>query len=155
VKILVLAIVIIGAAAGATPPDGCAMLPLDQIRPLLGITKNTPVKTAKLPPKATEANACTYSGQEHVGLVVRFKFDSPDGAREYLEYLRGGLTKKSIRTTSEKFDGEDGFSSINGMVAVKKNMLIRVKVGPPSTSGNMLADPALTRLILLMALKAN
>jgi hypothetical protein len=121
----------------------------------LGTTKNTIVGTAKLPSTVTESRACAYAGQENVATVILFRFDSPGSAREYLGTVRAGLEKKSIKTTTDKFDAEDGFSFTGGMLAVKKNVVIRVNVRPRIPTEHGSVNPALTRELLLAALQSN
>ncbi len=129
------------------------MLPRDQIAKMLGTTKNISLNTLKLPPKATEGKACSYAGQENAATVILIKFESPAAARAYLETVRKGLEKQSMKTISAKFDGEDGFSFINGMIAVKKNTWLRVNVN--TRDGQKVVNLELTRQLLTLALQAN
>jgi len=119
---------------------------------MLGTTKNNGITNMKLPPRATEGKACSYVGKDNSATVIWFKFPTTAAAREYLKTVRDGLEKQSLKTTSEKFDGEDGFSFSSGMLAVKRNIWLRVNVN--STAGKVLA-PDLTRQLLLDALHAN
>ena len=57
-----------------------------------------------------------------------------------------------MKTTAEKYSGEDGFSFSSGAIAVKKNVWLRANVN--STVGKILA-PDLTRQLMLDALRAN
>jgi hypothetical protein len=134
--------------------DACAIVPQGQIGGMLGTTKNNgiPITGAKLPPKATEGKACTYVGRDNSATVIWFKFSTPAAARDYLKTVRDGFEKQSLKTTSEKLDGEDGFSFSSGMLAVKKNVWLRVNVY--STAGKVVA-PDLTRQLMLDALRVN
>ena len=128
------------------------MVPSSAISGMLGTTKNNGITNMKLPPRATEGKACSYVGKDNSATVIWFKFPTTAAAREYLKTVRDGLEKQSLKTTSEKFDGEDGFSFSSGMLAVKRNIWLRVNVN--STAGKVLA-PDLTRQLLLDALHAN
>lgn len=132
--------------------DACTLVPKDKIAGMLGTTKNSGVTTMKLPPKATEGEACSYVGKDNSATVILFKFPTPAAAREYLKTVREGFEKQSLKTTSEKFDGEDGFSFSSGMLAVKKNIWLRVNVY--STAGKVVAAD-LTRQLMLDALHSN
>jgi hypothetical protein len=133
------------SAAGA-----CDTIPQAQIFPMLGATKNKAIDSLKpLPPKATSGKACSYAGVDNSATVIWYTFSTPAAARDYLKTVRDGFENQNLRTTSEKF-GDDGFSFSNGMLAVKKNVWIRVNVN--STAGTILS-PDLTRQLLLLALK--
>jgi len=129
------------------------MVPSVDIASMLGTTKNKGITDKlKLPPKATEGKVCTYVGKDNSATVIWIKFPSAAGAREYLKNVRDGFEKQSLKTTSEKFGAEDGFSFNNGMLAVKKNIWLRVNVN--STTGKVLA-PDLTRQLMMDALRVN
>ena len=133
--------------------DACAMIPPAQISGMLGTTKNKGINTFKqLPPQATEGKACSYVGKDNSATVIWYKFSTPAAAREYLTTVRGGFEKQSFKTAPEKFDGDDGFSFSNGMLATRKNVWLRVNVN--STAAKTLV-PDLTRQLLLDALRAN
>jgi len=129
------------------------MIPSAQISGMLGTTKNNSLNSLKqLPPKATEGKACSYVGKDNSATVIWYRFSTPAAARDYLKTVRDGLEKQSLKTTSEKFGGEDGFSFSSGMLAVKKDVWLRVNVN--STAGKVLI-PDLTRQLLSAALRAN
>ena len=132
--------------------DACAIVPQGQIGGMLGTTKNNGITNMKLPPKATEGKACTYVGRDNSATVIWFKFSTPAAARDYLKTVRDGFEKQALKTTTEKLDGEDGFSFSSGMLAVKKNVWLRVNVY--STTGKVVA-PDLTRQLMLDALRVN
>ena len=133
--------------------DACAVVPSVDIASMLGTTKNKGITDKlKLPPKATEGKVCTYVGKDNSATVIWIKFPSAAAAREYLNNVRDGFEKQSLKTTSEKFGSDDGFSFNNGMLAVKKNIWLRVNVN--STAGKILA-PDLTRQLMMDALRAN
>jgi hypothetical protein len=133
--------------------DACAAIPQAQISGILGTTKNKGINSfQQLPPKATEGKACSYVGKDNSATVIWYRFSTPAAARDYLKTVRDGLEKQSLKTASEKFDGEDGFSFSNGMLATRKNLWLRVNVN--STAGKVLA-PDLTRQLLVDALRAN
>jgi hypothetical protein len=155
VKHLVFALVLASGARGAVPGDACELIPRSRIAPILGSTKNLVIGTAKLPSTVTESKACTYAGQENAATVIFIKFDSPASARDYLGTVRAGLEKKSIKTVSEKFDQSDGFSFASGMLAVKKNIVMRVNVRPRIPTEHGTVNPTLTRELLLAALQSN
>jgi hypothetical protein len=137
----------------ASAADACAMLPRDQITKMLGTTKNISLNTLKLPPKATEGKACSYAGQENAATVIVIKFESPAAAQAYMETVRKGLEKQSMNTIMTKFDGEDGFSFINGMIAVKRSTWLRVNVN--SRFGLKVVNLELTRQLIGLALQVN
>jgi hypothetical protein len=155
VKPLVCSLLLIAGASGAVPGDACALIPQSRIAPILGTTKNIVIGTVKLPATVTESRACTYAGQENVATVIFIKFDTPASARDYLGTVRAGLEKKSIKTANEKFDGEDGFSFNGGMLALKKNVVMRVNVRPRIPTEHGSVNPSLTRELLLAALQTN
>ena len=132
--------------------DACAIVPQGQIGGMLGTTKNNGITNMKLPPKATEGKACTYVGRDNSATVIWFKFSTPAAAHDYLKTVRDGFEKQALKTTTEKLDGEDGFSFSSGMLAVKKNVWLRVNVY--STTGKVVA-PDLTRQLMLDALRVN
>lgn len=154
-KLLVFALLLVSGARGAVQGDPCALIPQSRIAPILGSTKNIVIGTAKLPATVTESRACTYAGQENVATVIFIKFDTPGSAREYLGTVRAGFEKKSLKTANEKFDGEDGFSFTGGMLAVKKNVVMRVNVRPRIPTEHGSVNPTLTRELLLAALQTN
>lgn len=154
-KFLVCTLVLISGASGADTRDACELIPRPRIAPILGTTKNMVIGMAKLPSTVTESKACTYAGQENVATVIFIKFDTPASARDYLGTVRTGFEKKSIKTVNEKFDGEDGFSFAGGMLAVKKNVVMRVNVRPRIPTEHGSVNPALTRELLLAALQNN
>jgi hypothetical protein len=129
------------------------MVPRDRVVAIMGTTKNTSLNKLELPPKATEGKACSYAGQENVAVVIMMKFESPAAARAYLQTVRDGLEKQSMKTISAKFNGEDGFSFVNGMIAVKKNTWLRVNVN--ARDGLKVVNLELTRQLLTFALQAN
>ena len=129
------------------------MVPSAEISGMLGTTKNKSLaKLSKLPPKAMEGKGCSYVGQDNSATVILIEFATADAARDYLKTVRDGLENQSFKTTGEKFGSEDGFSFVNGMLAVKKNILLRVNVN--STTGKVLA-PDLTRRLMLDTLRVN
>ena len=134
--------------------DACAMIPTAQIGGMLGTTKNHgTIFTAKqFPPKAIEGKGCSYDGKDNTATVIWYKFPTAAAAQEYLKTVRDGFEKQSYPTKSEKFGDSDGFSFSNGMLAVKKNIWLRVNVH--STAGKVVA-PDLTRQLMLDALRAN
>jgi hypothetical protein len=133
--------------------DACAMIPAAQVSKMLGTTKNKGIADKlKLPPKATEGKVCNYVGKDNSGTVIWIKFPTPAAAKDYLKTVRDGFENQSLKTTPEKFDGEDGFSFSSGMLAVKKNIWLRVNVY--STAGKVVV-PDLTRQLMLDALRAN
>jgi hypothetical protein len=137
----------------ASAGNACDMIPRDRITLMLGTTKNTSLNTIKLPPKATDGKACAYSGVDYVGTVIVMKFESPAAAREYLQSVRKDLERQALKTTAEKFEGEDGFSFDNGMLVVKRDTMLRVNVNPPVTKGKVIVNLGLTRQLLLLALQ--
>lgn len=132
--------------------DACAVVPRAQVAAMLGTTKNRGLTNMKLPPKATEGKACTYAGKDNSATVILFSFSTPAAAREYLKTVRDGFDKQALKTTPEKFGGEDGFSFGSGMLAVKKNIWLRVNVY--STADKVVALD-LSRELMLDALRAN
>jgi hypothetical protein len=132
--------------------DACAMIPSAQVAGMLGTTKNNALNKMALPPKATDGKACSYVGKDNSATVIWIKFATPAAARDYLKTVRDGLEKQSLTTNSEKFDGEDGFSFSSGMLAIKKDVWLRVNVN--STAGKVLV-PDLSRQLMLDALHAN
>lgn len=129
------------------------MIPQSQIAGMLGTTKNKGITDKlKLPPKATEGKVCNYVGKDNSATVIWIKFPTPAGAHDYLKTVRDGFDKQSLKTTTEKFDGEDGFSFSSGMLATKKNIWLRVNVY--STAGKVVALD-LTRQLMLDALRVN
>jgi len=149
-----LSVVLLVSPLVSSAAESCDMVPEAQIFGMLGTTKNNgiPITGKKLPPKATEGKACTYAGKDNSATVIVFKFPTPAAAREYLKTVRDGFSAQALKTTSEKFDGEDGFSFSSGMLAVKKNVWLRVNVY--STVGKVVALD-LTRQLILDALQAN
>jgi hypothetical protein len=147
---LLCALLLLSPIVSAAEP--CAMIPIAQISGMLGTTKNKGMANMQLPPKATEGKACTYAGKDNSATVILFRFSTPVAARDYLKTVRDGFEKQSIPTTSEKLGGEDGFSFSSGMLAVKKNVWLRVNVY--STAGKVVS-PDLTRQLTLFALQAN
>jgi hypothetical protein len=138
------------ASAGV---DACAVVPSVDIASMLGTTKNKGITDKlKLPPKATEGKVCTYVGKDNSATVIWIKFPTPAAARDYLSTVRDGFEKQSLKTTTEKFGAEDGFSFNSGMLAVKKSIWLRVNVN--STAGKVLV-PDLTRQLMTDALRAN
>lgn len=119
-KRLLGAILLFRGAAVAAPADACSLIPQARIAPILGTTKNIVIGTAKLPSTVTESRACTYAGQENVATVILIKFD-----------------------------GEDGFSFAGGMLAVRKNVVLRVNVRPRIPTGRGTVNPTLSRELLL------
>ena len=138
----------------AAANDACAMIPAAQVSGMLGTTKNKAiVSTAKqLPPKASQGKACTYVGRDNSATVIWYRFPTAAAAKDYLKTLRDSFEKQSYKTTSEKFGDDEGFSFSNGMLAVRKNIWLRVNVN--STASKVLA-PDLTRQMMLNALRAN
>lgn len=132
--------------------DACNMIPGMQIASMLGDVKSTGIDKMKLPPKAVSGKACTYKGQDNSATYVLTKFPAAADARAYLKTVRDGLEKQNLKTTSERFDGEEGFSFATGMIAVKKNVWLRVNVN--STKSKVLV-PDLTRQLMQAALRAN
>jgi hypothetical protein len=132
--------------------DPCAVAPQASVAGMLGTTKNHGISNMKLPPKATEGRACTYVGKDNSATVILFTFPTAAAAREYLKTVRDGFSAQALKTTSEKFDSEDGFSFSSGMLAVKRNNWLRVNVY--STAGKVVA-PDLTRQLMLDAIRAN
>ena len=130
------------------------MIPAAQVSGMLGTTKNKGmVSTAKqLPAKATEGKACTYVGKDNSATIVWYKFPTSAAAKDYLKSVRDSFEKQSYKTASEKFGDDEGFSFSNGMLAVRKNIWLRVNVN--STLSKVLA-PDLTRQMMLNALRAN
>jgi hypothetical protein len=128
------------------------MVPQSEIFGMLGSTKDTGIAKMKLPPKATDGKACSFVGKDNSATVIMFTFATPAAAREYLKTVRDGFSAQALRTTDEKFDGEDGFSFSSGMLAVKRNLWFRVNVN--STSKKVLV-PDFTRRLLLDALHSN
>jgi len=128
------------------------MIPAMQIATMLGTTKTAGLDKLKLPPKATEGKACQYKGLDNSATFVWYKFPTAAAARDYLKTVRDGFEKQSLKTTTERFDGEEGFSFASGMLAVKKNIWLRVNVN--STAEKKLI-PDLTRQLMLAALRAN
>jgi hypothetical protein len=129
------------------------MIPQAQIAGMLGTTKNKGITDKlKLPPKATEGKVCNYVGKDNSATVIWIKFPTPAAARDYLKTVRDGFDKQSLKTTNEKFDGEDGFSFSSGMLAVKKNIWLRVNVY--STAGKVVALD-LTRQLMMDAVRVN
>jgi hypothetical protein len=141
--------------AASAAVDACAMIPQAQISEMLGTSKNNGITNLKqLPPapNATEGKACSYIGKDNSATVVWYKFPTPAAAREYLKTKHDEFEKQNVKMTAEKFDGADGFSFSSGMLAVKKNIWLRVNVY--STSGKVVALD-LTRQLMLDALRAN
>lgn len=134
--------------------DACAMIPPAQVAGMLGTSKNKGmVSTAKqLPAKATEGKACTYVGKDNSATVIWYKFPTAAAAKEYLKTVRDSFEKQSYKTTPEKFGDDEGFSFSNGMLAVRKNIWLRVNVN--STLTKVLA-PDLTRQMMINALRVN
>jgi hypothetical protein len=135
--------------------DACAVIPQAQVSKMLGTTKNRGITNLKqLPPaaNATEGGACSYVGKDNSATVFWYRFSTPATAREYLKSKRDEFEKQNVKTTAEKFSGEEGFSFSNGMLAVKKNICLRVNVN--STVGRVVALD-LTRQLMLDALRAN
>jgi hypothetical protein len=124
---------------------------------ILGYIKANGITNVQLPPKATSGRACTYGGQEYIAVVIQMKFESPEAARAYMQSVRDGLrTKKGkIETTSEKFEGVDGFSFSSGMLAANKDFVLRVSVNPRIATGKGGIHADLTRQVMLLALKSN
>jgi hypothetical protein len=131
--------------------DACAMIPSSAISGMLGTTKNKSLVLKGTPP-ATEGKVCQYVGKDNSATLIWIKFPTPAAAREHLRKTREGLEKQSLATTPEKFDGDDGFSFSNGVLAVKRNIWLRVNVN--STTGKTFI-PDLSRQFLLNALKVN
>jgi hypothetical protein len=131
------------------------MIPQERISGMLGTTKNNGITNLKqLPPapNATEGKACSYVGKDNSATVVWYKFATPAAAREYLKAKHDEFEKQNVKTTVEKFDGAEGFSFSSGMLAVKKNIWLRVNVY--STAGKVVV-PDLTRQLMLDALRVN
>jgi hypothetical protein len=131
------------------------MVPSVDIASMLGTTKNNGITNLKqLPPapNATEGKACSYVGQDNSATVVLYKFPTPAAAREYLKTKRAEFEKQNVKTTSETFSGADGFSFSSGIIAVKKNLWLRVNVY--STAGKVVS-PDLTRQLMVDTLRAN
>jgi hypothetical protein len=136
----------------AAADDACAVVPQALISGMLGTTKNNGITNMKLPPKATAGKACTYVGKDNSATVIWFLFPTPAAARDYLKFVRDKFSAQALKTTTEKFDEEDGFSFSSGMLAVKKNIWLRTNVY--STGGKVVA-PDLTRQLMLGGLRAN
>jgi hypothetical protein len=131
------------------------MIPQERVSGMLGTTKNKGITNLKqLPPAphATEGQACSYVGKDNSATVFWYKFATRAAAREYLKTKREEFEKQNVKTTTEKFSGEDGFSFSNGMLAIKMNVCLRVNVY--STVGKVVALD-LTRQLMLDALRAN
>lgn len=147
---LLFAILLLAPAMNAA--DACNMIPAMQIASMLGDVKMAGMDKMKLPPKAVAGKACTYKGQDNSATYILTKFGNAADARAYLKTVRDGLDKQNLKTTSERFDGEEGFSFASGVIAVKKNIWLRVNVN--STKSKVLV-PDLTRQLMLAALRAN
>ena len=132
--------------------DACSMIPGMQITSMLGDVKTSGLDKLKLPPKATSGKACSYKGLDNSATYVLFRFTTPAAAHDYLKTVRDDFEKQNLKTVPERFDGEEGFSFSSGMLAVKKNVWLRVNVN--STAGKKLI-PDLTRQLMLAALRAN
>jgi hypothetical protein len=135
--------------------DACAMIPSGQISGMLGTTKNNGITNLKqLPPapNATEGKACSYIGKDNSATVVWYKFPTPAAAREYLRTKHDEFEKQNVKMTAEKLEGSDGYSFSSGMLAVKRNIWLRVNVY--STGGKVVVLD-LTRQLMLDALRAN
>jgi len=131
------------------------MVPQVDIASMLGTTKNNGITNLKqLPPAAgaTEGKACSYVGQDNSATVVWYKFPTPSAAADYLKAKRTEFEKQSVKTASEKFNGADGFSFSSGIIAVKKNVWLRVNVY--STVGKVVSSD-LTRQLMIDTLRAN
>jgi hypothetical protein len=128
------------------------MVPQAEIFRMLGTTKDTGIAKMKLPPKATDGAACSYIGKDNSATIILFTFATPAAARDYLKTVRDGFSARALKTTTEKFDGEDGFSFSSGMLAVKKNIWLRVNV---NSTAKKLLIPDLTRQLMLDALRGN
>ena len=131
------------------------MVPRDAITSMLGMTSNTSLNTMKVPPKATSGQACSYVGKDNSATIILMRFESSVAARQYLKTVRDGLEKASIKTVTEKFGAETGFSFASGMLAVKNSTFLRVGVIPKGATGQVSVIPDLTRQLLLVALKSN
>lgn len=131
--------------------DPCAMIPSATISGMLGTTKNKNLVLKPAPP-ALEGKVCQYVGKDNSATLIWIKFPTAAAARENLQKTREILEKQSLATTPEKFDGNEGFSFSNGVLAVKKNIWLRVNVN--STTGKTFI-PDLSRQFLLNALRAN
>ncbi len=139
----------------ASAVDACAMIPAAPISGMLGTTKNkgiTDLKRLPSAPNATEGKACSYIGKDNSATILWYKFATPAAARDYLKTKHDEFEKQSVKTTSEKFDGADGFSFSSGILAVKRNICLRVNVY--STGGKVVVAD-LTRQLMLDALRAN
>ncbi len=150
---LLCAVVLISRVVNAA--DACAMIPSAQISGMLGTTKNNGITNLKqLPPapNATEGKACSYVGKDNSATVVWYEFPTPAAARDYLKTKHDEFEKQNVKMTAEKFEGSDGFSFSSGMLAVKKNIWLRVNVY--STAGKVVVLD-LTRQLMLDALRAN
>jgi hypothetical protein len=148
---LVFAVLILAATHAAADP--CDIIPPAKVFAMLGTTKNKAIASMKpLPSKAIAGQACSYAGTDNSATVIWYKFSTPAAARDYLKTIRESFEDQNLRTTSEKFAGEDGFSFNNGMLAVKKTLWFRVNVN--STAGSILV-PDLTRQLMLEALKVH
>jgi hypothetical protein len=135
--------------------DACAMIPPAQISGMLGTTKNNGITNLKQLPAAAnamEGKACSYIGKDNSATVVWYKFPTPGSARDYMKAMHDQFEKQNVKTTPEKFEGEEGFSFTSGVIAVKKNVWLRVNVY--STAGKVVALD-LTRQLMLDALRAN
>jgi hypothetical protein len=152
VKQLLLAVFLLSRVLSAA--DGCAVVPRDQIVTIMGMTKNTSLNSIKLAPKATEGRACTYIGTAFDGNVIVMKFQSAAAAKDYLKTIRDGLDKKALKTTTEKFGLEDGFSFMNGMLAIKNVTLVRVNVSKHVEKGQGPVNLELSRKLMMQALYA-
>lgn len=131
------------------------MIPTAPISGMLGTTKNRGITDLKrLPPaaNATEGKGCSYIGKDNSATILWYKFETPAAAREYLKSKRDEFEKQSVKTTTEKFDGAEGFSFSSGILAVKRSICLRVNVY--STGGKVVALD-LTRQLMLDALRAN
>jgi hypothetical protein len=131
------------------------MVPQVDIASMLGTTKNNGITNLKrLPPalNATEGKACSYVGQDNSATVVWYKFPTAAAAGDYLKAKRVEFEKQNVKTTPEKFSGADGFSFSSGIIAVKKNIWLRVNVY--STTGKVVS-PDLTRQLMIDTLRAN
>ena len=132
----------------ASAADACALVPSVDIASMLGTTKNNGISNLKqLPPaaNATDGKACSYVGTDNSATIVWYKFATPVTAREYLKAKRGEFEKQNVKTTSEKFDAAEGFSFSSGIMAVKRNIFLRVNVY--STAGKVVS-PDLTRQLM-------
>ena len=137
----------------AAADDACAVVPQALISGMLGTTKNNGITNMKLHAQGnSRQSVATYVGKDNSATVIWFLFPTPAAARDYLKFVRDKFSAQALKTTTEKFDEEDGFSFSSGMLAVKKNIWLRTNVY--STAGKVVA-PDLTRQLMLGALRAN